>query len=97
MYQRLTLLLIREGRLDNVIHALRNQAVPALEALPGCGRMSILIEDGADRIMFISEWDSYDHAMNVTDAKYRVEALHRIEPDLMSPPETRIYRVAVRT
>ena len=96
MFARHTTLQIRDGRVDHVLHALRNQAVPALQALPGCGEISILADRNTNRVVFISEWDRQEHAVSVADAKYRLAALERIQPDLDGPLETVLYEVSVK-
>jgi quinol monooxygenase YgiN len=77
--------------MDQVLTAVRNQGVPAMQALPGCGRIEILVDDRSRTILYVSEWTSFAEAEGATNAKYRLEALARVEPYLTSPAETVVF------
>jgi len=93
MYVRVTTLHVAEGKLDRVLSAVRNQGIPALQALPGCRRIEILVDQESRTILYVSTWDRLEQAEGATTAKYRLEALARVEADLAVPIETAIYEL----
>jgi hypothetical protein len=92
MYARLSIMQVQLGRTESVLHAIRNQAVPAFQALPGCRNISVLVD--GQTVLFVTEWDKYEQAVEASDAKYRNSALERIQPDLTDIPDTRVYEIS---
>jgi hypothetical protein len=93
MFARVSMLSIREDRLEVVLHALQNQGFAALQALDGCGDISIYVRRDDNAIMFVSLWDTSEQAQALSVAKYRLQLLDRVEPDLTSPVEAAVYEV----
>ena len=87
---------IRDGQIDHALHSIRVQAVPAFQALQGCRNVSVLVDREAYRIAFVTQWDTREQAWAASEDKYRLDALHRVEPDLAGAPDTRVYEVAFR-
>jgi quinol monooxygenase YgiN len=93
MYIRITTVRAREGRMDAVIAALRNQGVAVFLSLPGCRQASVCVREEDQTIAFISLWTSLAHAESATVAHARDSVLTRIRDDITDVPDVQIYKV----
>jgi len=93
MYARSTTFRGRPEAVDAGIALVRDEVVPAVEAMPGCTGMSLLVDRETGGCIATSAWES-PHAMRATEqavAPFR----DRAQQLFQSRPEVREWEIAV--
>ncbi|HWH29249.1 MAG TPA: antibiotic biosynthesis monooxygenase [Mycobacteriales bacterium] len=93
MHARSTTFRGKPEAVDAAVALLRDEVVPAIEQLPGCTGMSLLVDRDTGSCIGTSAWESLD-AMRATEmavAPYR----DRVQQLFQSRPEVREWEIAV--
>ena len=93
MYARSTTMRGDSGRVDEGMAMVRDEIIPAVQAMDGCVGVSLLRDPDAGTSIFTSAWDSQD---SMFASERAAEPLRQRGAELMSAtPEVRQWEIAV--
>jgi heme-degrading monooxygenase HmoA len=96
MFARITLVQIKQGRLDEAIQLFAESVVPAAKSQNGFRAMYLLSDRGTGKGIAIGFWESEADALANEQSGYYQEQLGKFRDLFAGPPVREAYEVSVQ-
>jgi heme-degrading monooxygenase HmoA len=95
MHARMTILVAKPGKLDELERIGRTSGVSSAEEQPGFGALLLLKDPEANRAINITIWNSEAEMLSGENNGYLQEQLDKVASLLVEPPIIQHYEVSV--